>query len=272
MNSPLTAPLPPAGGTDITRLGPRVIAVSMFTVIPLSADQLSALDAELAKASGGGTGETGDLGRGGFKARRFKRAGQKGRKERQARIAARMSVKVAKAKGLKVDRRQVIKTAVSTAKSGKKVYNAVVAGLKAGGLSQKQAMSVATATIAFLRSGGDPAKAKALISKRKQRRQTRRASRQQAQQQAQRSATLSAGGGSSAAPLPSAQDEGEDAAEFEPSEDSELTEGEDELSGDEDSEDDLSGFDMDTVKPYLPYALLAVGAGVVFYSLRKKGK
>jgi len=265
MNSPLTAPLPSAGGMDITRLGPRVIAVSTFTLIPLSADQLSALDAELAKASGEGTGETGDLGRGGFKARRFKRAGQKGKKERQARIAARLSVKVAKAKGIDVDRREVIKTAASAAKSGKKVYDAVVAGLKAGGLSQKQAMSVATAAIASLRSGGDPAKAKARISKRKQRRQTRRAGKQQAQ----RSAALSAGN-SRMAPLPSAQDE--DTAEFEPSEDSELTEGEDELSSNEDSEDDLSGFDMDTVKPYLPYAILAVGAGVVFYSLRKKDK
>lgn len=271
MNSPLTAPLPPAGGTGITRLGPRVIAVSTFTVIPLSAEQLSALDAELAKASGKGTGETEDLGRGEARARRFKRAGQKGKKERQARIAARLSVKVAKAKGLKVDRRQVIKTAVSAAKSGKKVYNAVVAGLKAGGLSQKQAMSVATAAIASLRSGGDPAKAKALTAKRKQRRQTRRAGRQQAQQQDQRSAALSAGN-SSMAPLPSAQDEDADAAEFEPSDDSEIDEGGDELSEGEGSEDGLSGFDMDTVKPYLPYAFLAVGAGIVFYSLRKKDK
>ena len=271
MNSPLTAPLPPAGGTDITRLGPRVIAVSTFTVIPLSAEQLSALDAELAKASGGSTGETEDLGRGEARARRFKRAGQKGKKERQARIAARLSVKVAKAKGLKVDRGQVIKTAVSAAKSGKKVYNAVVAGLKAGGLSQKQAMSVATAAIASRRSGGDPAKAKALTAKRKQRRQTRRAGRQQAQRQDQRSAALSAGN-SSMAPLPSAQDEDADAAEFEPSEDSEIDEGGDELSEGEDSEDGLSGFDMDTVKPYLPYAFLAVGAGIVFYSLRKKDK
>jgi hypothetical protein len=44
------------------------------------------------------------------------------------------------------------------------------------------------------------------------------------------------------------------------------------LSEGEDSEDGLSGFDMDTVKPYLPYAFLAVGAGIVFYSLRKKDK
>lgn len=271
MNNPLTAPLPPAGGTDIMRVGPRVIAVSTFTVIPLSAEQLSMLDAELAKASGESAGETEDLGRGAARARRFKRAGQKGKKERQARIAARVSVRVAKAKGLKVDRRQVVKTAVSAAKSGKKVYNAVVAGLKAGGLSQKQAMSIATAAIASLRSGGDPAKAKALIAKRKQRRQTRRAGRQQAQQQDQRRATLSAGS-SSAAPLPSAQDEGADAAEFEPSEDSEIDESGDELPEDENSEGDLSGFDMDKVKPYLPYALLAVGAGIVFYSLRKKDK